>query len=339
MLDKKLKIIILLLIALAFITGSFFYFRYQVYYSHGTYKSVKMFKIEKGEGNGLVSASLKNEGLISGKWYFCYYMRVQNLLNKILPGDYQLSGNMAIPEIASTITQKQNKFAKITFPEGWDSKKMSERLSANGFSGDEFLGIVKNPPFELTSKYSFFSLLSKGTNLEGYLFPDTYFFSQKFSTEEIIGKILNNFDNQLTPDLREEIRKQGKSLNEIITMASIIEKEVKNDEDRKIVSGIFWNRIKTGQPLQSCATISYILGASKEQYSFEDTRIQSPYNTYLNQGLPPGPISSPGIASIKAAIYPLKTNYNYFLSDPQTGETVFSKNIEEHNANKVKVGL
>lgn len=337
--NRKIKILGLVLILLAIIAGSFFYFRYRVYYSHGDYKSIKMFKIEKGEGSRTVSEKLVQEKLISGKWYFYYYMQTHDLLNKILPGDYQLSGNMAIPEIATTITQEQNKFAKITFPEGWDSKKMAERLSANDFSGEEFLEIVKNPPVELTNKYSFFSLLPRGTNLEGYLFPDTYFFSQKFSTVEITGKILNNFDNQLTPDLREEIKKQGKSLNEIITMASIIEREVKNNEDRKVVSGIFWNRIKAGQPLQSCATISFILGVSKDQYSFEDTRIQSPYNTYLNQGLPPGPISNPGISSIEAAIYPAQTSYNYFLSDPESGKTVFSKNIEEHNANKVKVGL
>jgi UPF0755 protein len=339
MLNKKLKIVILLLIALAFIAGSFFYFRYQVYYSHGKYKPIKMFKIEKGEGSGIVSENLAGENLISGKWYFYYYMRTYDLFGKILPGDYQLSGNITIPEIAAIITQDQNKFAKITFPEGWDSKKMAERLSSNGFSGDEFLKIVQNPKTELTSQYSFFSLLPKESSLEGYLFPDTYFFSQKFNAAQITGKILDNFNDQLTSDLREEIKKQGKSLDEIITMASIIEKEVKNDEDRKMVGGIFWNRVKTGQPLQSCATISYILGVSKEQYSFEDTRIQSPYNTYLNQGLPPSPISNPGIASIRAAIYPSETNYNYFLSDPQTGETIFSKNIEEHNANKVKVGL
>lgn len=339
MLDKKIKILGLVLILLAIAAGSFFYFRYQVYYSHGAYGSIKMFKIEKGEGNSSVSASLKNEGLISGKWYFYYYMRTHNMLNKILPGDYQLNGKMTIPEIAVAITQEQNKFVKITFPEGWDSKKMAERLSANGFSGDEFLELVKNPPSELAGRYSFFSLLPMGTNLEGYLFPDTYFFSQKNSAEEITGKILNNFDSQLAPELRDEIKKQGKSLDEIITMASIIEKEVKNDEDRKIVSGIFWNRIKAGQPLQSCATISYILGVSKDQYSFEDTRIESPYNTYLIQGLPPSPISNPGLLSIRAAVYPAETSYNYFLSDPQTGKTIFSKNIEEHNANKVKAGL
>ncbi len=339
MLSKKIKILGLVLIILAIITSSFFYFRYQVFYSRGTYDSIRMFKIEKGEGSGIVSEHLVGENLISGKWYFYYYMRTHNLLGKILPGDYQLSGNMTIPEIANIITQEQNKFAKITFPEGWDSKKMAERLSANGFPGNEFLEIAKNPPLELTSKYSFFSLTPKNISLEGYLFPDTYFFSQKASIAEITGKILSNFDNQFSSDLRGEIKKQGKSLNEVITMASIIEKEVKNDEDRKVVSGIFWNRVRIRQPLQSCASISYILGVSKDQYSFEDTRIQSPYNTYLNQGLPPGPISNPGISSIKAAIYPSQTIYNYFLSDPETGKTIFSKNIEEHNVNKVKVGL
>ena len=191
----------------------------------------------------------------------------------------------------------------------------------------------------MTKKYSFFSLLPKGVSLEGYLFPDTYFFSQKLTSEDIVKKFLTNFDNRLSSSLREEIKKQGKKLEDIIIMASIIEREVKNEEDKKTVGGIFWNRIKNGQPLQSCATIAYILGENKKQYSFEDTRIDSPYNTYLNQGLPPGPISNPGLSSIEAAVYPNGNTYNYFLSDPETGKTIFSRTIEDHNANKYKFGL
>ena len=319
--------------------GSFFYFRYQVYYSHGSYQGVKIFHIEKGEGGSAISKNLASNNLIRGNWYFVYYLKSHNLSSKILPGDYELSGKMTIPEISIKITQEQNISVKITFPEGWDSRKIAERLSVNGFSGDEFSTIVKNPSYELTSNYSFFSMLPKNTSLEGYLFPDTYFFSQKLTSEDVVKKFLNNFDNRLSSDLREAIKKQGKSLEDVITMASIIEREVKNEEDKKIVSGIFWNRIKNGQPLQSCATIAYILGENKKQYSFEDTRIESPYNTYLNQGLPPGPISNPGLSSIEAAVYPNDTNYNYFLSDPDTGKTIFSKTIEEHNANKYKSGL
>ena len=122
-------------------------------------------------------------------------------------------------------------------------------------------------------------------------------------------------------------------------MASIIEREVRSDEDRKVVSGIFWNRIKAGQALQSCATLSFILGVSKKQYSIADTQIKSPYNTYLNTGLPPGPISNPGLSTIEAAINPQDSQFNYFLSDPETGLTIFSKSFEEHNANKAKYGL
>jgi UPF0755 protein len=337
--NKFIKFIISIIIFAIIATGSFFYFRYRVYNSHGSHKEVKIFHIEKGEGSSIVSKNLAKSNLVSGNWYFCYYMKSSGLLNKILPGDYELSGKMTIPEIAIKITQEQNKSIKMTFPEGWDSNKIAERISANGFSGNEFLNIVNTPSYDLTSKYSFFSLLPRGVSLEGYLFPDTYFFSQKLTSEDIVKKFLNNFDNRLSQDLREAIKKQGKSLEDIITMASIIEREVKNEEDRKVVSGIFWNRIKIGQPLQSCATIAFILGTNKKQYSFEDTRIQSPYNTYINSGLPPGPISNPGLSSIEAAIFPGETNYNYFLSDPETGKTIFSRTIEEHNSNKDKFGL
>lgn len=333
------KIIFFFIIIFAVLAGSFFYFRHQAYTSKGTCGCAKIFKIEKGEKTSIIAERLESEGLVSRKYYFLYYLKTNKLEGKILPGEYELRSEMNIPEVAIMITHEQNKFVKITFPEGWDSKKIAERISNNGFSGDEFLNITENPSYDLISKYSFFSMLPKGISLEGYLFPDTYFFSQKLTAEEITGKILANFDNRLTPELREEIKNQGKTLNEVITMASIIEREVRSDEDRKVVSGLFWDRIKNGQPLQSCATIAYVLGENKDQYSFEDTRIESPYNTYINAGIPPGPICNPGISSIEAAIYPKYTDYNYFLSDPKTGKTVFSRTIEEHNANKYKYGL
>ena len=122
-------------------------------------------------------------------------------------------------------------------------------------------------------------------------------------------------------------------------MASIIEREVKTDMDRKIVSGLFWNRIANGTPLQSCATLAYFMKIDKPQFSYEDTQVESPYNTYTNAGLPPGPISNPGKASIKAAIYPQETDYYYFLSDSETGEIIYSKTLEEHNQNKIEHGL
>jgi len=115
-----------------------------------------------------------------------------------------------------------------------------------------------------------------------------------------------------------------------------LEKEIKSDEDRVIVAGIFWKRLENKYPLESCATIAYILGVDKWRYSYEDTRIKSPYNTYINIGLPPTPINNPGLSAIRAAIYPQETDYNFFLTDPETGNTIFSKTFQEHNRNKAK---
>lgn len=329
---------IIIFIAAAII-GGFFYFRYQIYFSHGVNGQSKIFEITKGDGNAVIAEKLKKEGLISGKIYFYYYLRSNKLLNKILPGKYELNGNMTIPEIAVNITNEENilpGYAKITFPEGWTSKEMAERLKAKGLDGDGFLAIAQKPGQDLISKYNF---LTGVKNLEGYLFPDTYFFAKDISAENIISKMLNNFDNKLSGDVRDEITKQGKTIRDILTMASILEMEVKTDEDRAIVSGIYWTRIRIGQPMQSDITLTYILGEKKKQYSIEDTRTPSPYNTYLNKGLPPGPIGNPGLSAIKAAIYPQDTNYNYYLSDPKTGETIYSKTFEEHKANKAKYGL
>lgn len=335
----KKPIIITIAALAALAVSGLFYFRHQIYYSRGDSKENKIFEITRGEGNAQISARLSREGLISGQSYFYYYLRSHGLLNKILPGRYELSGDMAIPEIALRITQEENilpEYVKITFPEGWDSKKMAERLTANGFDGAEFLKIVQNPNSEITGKFEF---LKGVKNLEGYLFPDTYFFTKDISAEKIILKMLDNFDGKLSQETREVIKNQKKSIADIVIMASIIEREVRSDEDRKIVSGIFWERIKNGQALQSCATLSFILGVNKKQYSVADTQVKSPYNTYLNRGLPPGPISNPGLSAIQAAISPEDSEFNYFLSDPETGQTIFAKNLAEHNANKAKYGL
>ena len=335
----KKSIIIIILILLAIIAG-FFYFRHQIYFSHGDKNSSGIFNIEKGEGGSVVASNLKKGGIISQKTYFLIYLKTHNLLNKIYPGAYLLKGNMTIPEVAVMITNPQKVFISVTFPEGWTAQQMSERLSAKGFDGSSFLELVKNPPKEIISQFSVFPDKPAKASLEGYLFPDTYNFSKEATPEGILKKILNNTELKITEDIKKEIATQKKSIFQILTMASILEKEVNNIKDFKIVSGIFWKRITVGQALQSCATLAYILGVNKDQYSYQDTQVESPYNTYKYAGLPPGPISNPGMNAINAAVYPEKTDYNYFLTDPKnSSNTVYSKTYQEHVANKVKFGL
>lgn len=333
------KIIIVLVITLAII-GNFFYIYNQIYFSHGTRNSNKIFNIEKGEGNSSIAKNLKAEGIISQKIYFWLYLKSHNLMNKIYPGAYLLNGNLTIPEIATLITNPQKSFVSITFPEGWTAKQMANRLNEKGFDGKAFLDLVNNPPKDIISQFSIFSDKPERASLEGYIFPDTYNFSKDATPEGILKKILNNTELKMTDDIKNEIAIQKKSIFRILTMASIIEKEVSTIEDFKIVSGIFWKRIADGRNLQSCATLAYILGVNKDQYTYEDTQVESPYNTYKYKGLPPGPISNPGINTIYAALNPENTNYNYFLTDPKNPKnTVYSATFEQHVANKLKFGL
>jgi UPF0755 protein len=238
----------------------------------------------------------------------------------------------------STPIFKEEKTIRVI--EGWRNSDIAKELVAQGLTSSS--DFTKATWYDYSSQFDFLKDKHKGIDLEGYLYPDTYRVYASSTADEIIVKMLTNFDNKLTPQMRADIKAQGKTINEIITMASIIEKEAPISyqtgklDDAKIVSGIFWNRIKSGQALQSCATLAYILGVNKPQYSEADTRIDSPYNTYQNPGLPPGPIANPGILAITAAIYPIKTNYNYFLTPSGSKELIFSRTYDEHLRNKNK---
>jgi len=308
------KIIILSIIFLVILT-SIFYFRYQVYYSRGTNLDNKMFVISKGEGNALIASHLEEQKIVSGKWYFYFYLRTHHLTNKIMPGDYILSGNMSIPEISGVITNPEKTFIKITFPEGLTSDEMADIIGQNGYDKDGFLAVVKNPD-NVRDKFSF--LTDKNiTTLNGYLFPDTYFFAKDATAQGIASKMLDNFGRKMNSQFLADIKNQNKTLSQEIVMASIIQGEVKTPSEMKLASGVFWKRLSINMPLQS------------------DTSMV----TYDQKGLPAEPISNPGMDAITAAIYPQASDYLYFVSNTKTGETFFARTLEEHNANKAKVGL
>lgn len=336
-----LKKIVLFFVVFLALAGGFIYFLNRVHYSHGSFSGTKNFKIEKGEKIVEIGKRLEKDRIIANDAYFLYYIWAKKLRGKIIAGEYQINSQLTIPEIVKIITQGEelSSQVKITFPEGWGSVKMADRLEANGFSKEKFLQLVNDPPDDLAADFDFLSDKPKEKSLEGYLFPDTYFFFKDSSEEDIVRKMLVNFGEKLDPQLKEKIKSDNKTVFKIVTMASVIENEVKTEKDRKIVSGIFWKRIENGQSLESCATLAYVLGVRKKQYSYDDTRIASPYNTYIAKGLPPGPISNPGTASIQAAVYPQESDYNYFLNNPETGEIFFARTLDEHNANKAKNGL
>ena len=317
----------------------------------------RVFEIKEGQGAKEIGKNLEKQGLIKNDFYFLFYIWKTNRGRNLKAGRYCLSSSQNIVEMVEKMMKGPiREEIKLTFPEGWRISEIEKRLNSVGLINSDEISKLKVKQFK--KRYDFLKDAPDKVSLEGYLFPDTYFFRcpapkvsckngkgeiikcQNGDPKEIAEEFLDNFDKKLTPELREEIRNQGKSIFEIVTMASILEKEVQTVEDKKIVSGIFWKRIKENRPLESCATVAFILG--KSNWSFDQMReeiakakeIDSPYNTYKYPGLPPGPISNPGIESIKAAIFPKESEYNYFLTD-KTGKTHFAKTLEEHNENKL----
>lgn len=340
MLSIRRKITIMAIL-ITILVASFLYLYNQVYLATGQLTSQQTVLVQKGDNALVVGQKLSDAGVITGKYYLAYYLWKEGKIRSLIAGLYEFSPGMKIPEVARIITGGEVASTRIpvTFPEGWTIKKMADRLSSNGFAGDEFLALTNNPTQELRDKYVFLKEIPAGKSLEGYLFPDTYYFAKDATPQQILEKMLKNFDVKMNESLLSEIDAQNKTLYDIITMASIIEGEVQTEEDRKIVSGLFWNRLRIGQAFGSDATLEYVIGGNKRQHSLAETRIDSPYNTYLYKGLPPGPVSNPGSSAINAAVYPADTQYNYFLTDLKTGKTIFSKTFEEHVANKGKYGL
>lgn len=296
--------------------------------------------VREGEDTVSVAKDLKRQKLIGSVWGFIWGLEREGLFGKLQAGTYEVSSSLTPRELAVLLTEGEaaSKEIVITFPEGWAVSKMAERLTANNLPGEEFLEIAQSPPSDLLSAYPFLSDLPEGASLEGYLFPDTYHFFRDVTAREIVEKMLDDFEAR-TSALYEEVKKRGENFHETVTLASIIESEVRSSADRRVVSGIFQSRLRIDMPLQSDATLSYILSSGKTKHSAEELETDSPYNTYKYPGLPPGPVSNPSLDALEAAVYPEDSNYLYFLSDPNTGETYFSVTFDEHKANKVKVGL
>ncbi len=331
---KKIIIVVLILFAI-----SFLYWRSLNSPADVSGKE-QVFLVSKGETAKQIAGNLKKENLIRSAFYFKYNIWRKNF--NIMAGEYLISPKLTTQEIIKVLTTGEaiSQEKSIRIIEGWNIKDIGAYLEKNNAVSSKSFTVLAGAPLNgwkfAFIKPEFLNEAPAQANLEGYLFPDTYRIFKDTAVEGIIGKMLANFDKKLTPDIRAEIKRQKKTIYEIVIMASIIEKEVRSRDDMKIVSGIFWDRIKNGQALNSCATLAYILGVNKPQYSLEDTKVASPYNTYKYRGLPPGPIANPGFNAIKAAVYPEYTGYNYFLSDPATGQTIYSKTLDEHNRNKAK---
>jgi UPF0755 protein len=326
--------IILFLIVLA-LAGSLYLFNNEISKPNDNPFGKKDFVIEQGQGVADIADNLQSQGFLKHTFLFKVYVWMKDEKASFIDGTFDLKTDMSIAELVKQLhEQQQNKEVSITVTEGMDVAEI------DGYLSDTIGVIKKGELIDLSANYDLKSHLflidrPKDATLEGYLYPDTYRIYKQTTVDDITEKMLANFDAKLTEDLRAEIKKQGKSLNEVLTLASIVEKEMFGYENRRVVAGIFLNRIKTGMPLQSDATINFFTGTGKTRSTREETAIDNPYNTYKYYGLPPGPICNPSIEAIKSVIYPAKTDYLYFLTSP-SGEIYFAKTYDQHLINTQK---
>ncbi len=304
-------------------------------------------EIEPGATTGQISATLAENGLIRHALLFQIYARRHGLEQKFMAGSYELNPSMSLAQIAAKIASGEvdAKTSWFTVPEGYTIEQIAERLaSVHLIDRQLFLEKAARPPADLLTRFPFLKEAAAQTQikytLEGYLFPDTYEIAEGASEEEIIEMMLRRFDAIFDHTLRQRCTELGLSLHEVLTLASIVEGETRVEHERERIAGVFHNRLEKDWLLGSCATVQYIIPVRKENLTHADTQLNSPYNTYLNTGLPPGPVGAPGEGSIMAALYPEKTDYFYFVSKGDgTGEHYFSRTNAEHERYKKKVGI
>lgn len=272
--------------------------------------------VKSGDGASAAAWHLKESGLIMSKSLFLSWTKLTGSAGSIKAGTYEFTQRDGTFKILRELKSGSKSLIKFTVPEGSNIRQTAEIIAQIGSINEEK-----------------FIKIAAEKKAEGYLMPETYFIDPGMNEEQIVNMMRREFDKKVTPDMYARAAELNMPMEDIITLASIIEKEAVKPEERTVISAVFYNRIKKNIRLESCATVLYAMGVNKARLTVEDTKIDSPYNTYRHKGLPPGPICSPGIESIRAALYPANTGSLFFVS-AGNGSHIFSESLEEHVKNK-----
>lgn len=312
-----------------------------VQHNTGQTDDVVSITINKGAGIRDISGSLYDSHLVRSAQAWTLYVVLTGSRSDIHEGTYTLNHGMTGKDILHALTNQptDERQVKVTIIEGSTNKEIAEQLDKAGVvSASEFLtaaGQTDSRNILPNTTYDFLASKPTSVDLEGFLFPDTYYFFKHSTAAAVIKKFLDNFDLKYTDAMRQATGARGRTIFEEVTMASIIEAELRSDTDRSMAADIFWRRLDAGIALNADTTVLYALGRSTGSLTNADLKVDSPYNTYLHRGLPAGPIGNPGISALRAAINPTPNEYWYYLT-AKDGHTVYAKTLEEHSQNKVK---
>ncbi|BBO88439.1 endolytic transglycosylase MltG [Desulfosarcina ovata] len=285
----------------------------------------KLFTLLSGQGLKQTARALHREGLISDALRFTIFARIDKKDKLLKAGEYFLSTSMTPREILGQMVEGRVRLYRLTIPEGYNLVQIARAVSAAGLADEKsFLDAARNPEMARL-------LDIPADTLEGYLFPDTYYFPRGLDTGAIVITMVKQFRAAFKPEWTARAKALGMTVHEVVTLASIVEKETGAPQERPLVASVFHNRLKKGMRLETDPTVIYGITDFDGNIKRKHLETYTPYNTYKIQGLPPGPIASPGALAIEAVLYPAESNYLYFVSK-RDGTHHFSTSLKEHNA-------
>ncbi|MFY0543377.1 endolytic transglycosylase MltG [Brevibacillus sp. H7] len=298
---------------------------------------MKNVTIPKGSSVKEIGELLEEQGLIRDATLFAYYVKLKGIGSRLQAGDYQFQTGQPVDQLLQSMVAGDTvvNTVRFTVPEGWNVEQIASALEKKGLvNKQKFLQEVNSGSFpEFPFVASIPQKKGRKYRLEGYLFPETYEVEKGATEHEIIAKMLAQFQKELKPDWTAKLKQRNMSLDDAVNLASIVEREVVVDKERPIVAGVYFNRLREGWLLQADATVQFILGKQRDRITYDDLKINHPYNTYVHPGLPPGPIASPGRASLAAVVQPATHDYFFYVTKKDgSSEHYFSKTLEEHLA-------
>lgn len=334
-LNKKKIIILISSVILLVAIGSLFLIYESGPYDKNNTKDI-IVDIPMGSSVDGVADILEENNLIKNKFVFKLSFKMKNNYSHMKSGKYLLKQTYSNSDIIDKLVSGEiyQEGIKITIPEGSTSNEIIALLVKNELGKKQDYEELIKMPSEFYDEFVFLNQKDI-KSLEGFLYPSTYYFEEDAKPKDILKEMLKLFKQNYTEEFEKKQKEKNLTLQEVVNLASIVEKEAILDEDRPIIAGVFYNRLEKDMPLQSDATLQYIFESRKKNMTYKDLKIDSPYNTYIEKGLPPTPIASPSIKSIKAVLYPKKTDYLYFVADVNGGN-VYSKTYEEHIKNVEK---
>jgi UPF0755 protein len=335
---KKLLVLVILLAGCG-LAGSqgYDWLSYQVHAPVSARSQPVTVHIDEGESPDQIAQDLADKGLVRNKDVFVYYMRYTGARSRLQAGDFVLNRNMSMAQITDQLQYGKPSQVAVRLPEGFTLQQMAAEAEKDGLG--KAAGYVAAAT-DSGWNYAFLQDRPGGRSLEGFLFPDTYLLDKSAGTRDLVKRQLDRFDQVFTPELRAQAAqatssRPAESIYDIVILASMVEREVNREPDRARVCSVYYNRLAAGTLLQVDATVLYGEGKSTGQ---PDTSVDTPYNTYLHKGLPPGPISNPGLSAIQACINPEKTDFMFYFTDPK-GVTHFQKTSAEFDQQKKQYGV